>query len=541
VKTRSKTIAVLGTLVLVGVACVAMASIALARVGSGAAAASAAYVDLASGSQVVWGSDGDGVRRASETTPVVSGLDPNIKAVGSSAFVMTVSGNSFVSTSTVLWNGGALGIVPDSLRSTSVRVSVPAANVGTVKTVHVTVNTGSKASTPEPFTITQPTIASVAPTFVASTVATATITLTGTHLRDGLDAPHLALRGTGAIIGTTITGITASATANSTMVGVFNLATPIDAPAGVYDVVLTYGASGLVTKAAAFSIYNPVPTVTTISPTTVYAKSAQPLVLTVNGTGFVSGASGSAIKIGTRTTTNTTYVSATQLTVPLTAADIAAVATVPITVVNPAPGGGSSNAVNLTVAADTTAPVTTIAGADADWHTTPVVLTVTATDAQSGVQTTQYDINGAAPVALVGSTITVPADGTSEGENVVNAWSTDWCGNVETPAPSVTVKIDTVKPIAYGKAATGTHGKNITLKYKITDNVSPKVQAIYVKITKTNGDVVKTVNISGQKTPDKWYSFKWKAGSKGTYNYYVHGEDLAGNTSTTSPAKITVK
>jgi len=540
VKTRMKTIAMLGTLVLVGAVCVAMASIALARGGSGAAA-SAGYVDLASGSQVVWGSDGDGVRRAAETTPVVSGLDPDIKAVGSSGFMMMVSGSSFVSTSTVLWNGGALGIVPGSLTATSVRVSVPAANVGTVKPVHVTVKTGLKASTPVPFTITQPTIAGVAPAFVASTVTTATITLTGTHLRDGLDAPHLALKGTGAIIGTTITGITASATANSTMVGVFNLATPIVAPAGVYDVVLTYGASGLVTKAAAFAIYNPVPTVTTISPTTVYAKSAQSLALTVNGTGFVSGAGGSAIKIGTRTTTNTTFVSVTQLTVPLTAADIAAAATVPITVVNPAPGGGPSNVVNLTVAADTTAPVTTIAGADSAWHTTLVMLTVTAIDAQSGVQTTQYDVNGAAPITLVGSTITVPADGTSEGENVVNAWSTDWSGNVETPAPSVTVKIDTVKPIAYGKAATGTHDKKITLKYKITDNVSPKVQSIYVKITKTNGDVVKTVNISGQKTPDKWYSFTWKPGSKGTYNYYVHGEDLAGNTSTTSPAKITVK
>jgi hypothetical protein len=157
------------------------------------------------------------------------------------------------------------------------------------------------------------------------------------------------------------------------------------------------------------------------------------------------------------------------------------------------------------------------------------------------VQTTQYDVNGAAPVTLVGSTITVPADGTSEGENVVNAWSTDWSGNVETPAPSVTVKIDTVKPIAYGKAATGTHDKKITLKYKITDNVSPKVQSIYVKITTTSGKVVKNQKISGQKTADQWYSFKWKAGSKGTYNYYVHGEDLAGNTSTTTPAKITVK
>ena len=325
------------------------------------------------------------------------------------------------------------------------------------------------------------------------------------------------------------------------MAGTFNLAAPTVAPPGVYDVILTYGATGLVIKATAFTINNPVPTVTAISPTNVYAKSMQPLLLTVNGTGFIPGASGSAVKIGARLTTNTTFVSPTEVTVPLTASDIAAAGAVPITVVNPAPGGGTSNAVNLTVTSDTTTPLTTITGADAAWHNTPVVLTVAATDAQSGVMKTEYDIDGAAPITLVETTVTVPADGTAEGENVVNAWSTDWSGNVESPGPSVTVKIDTVGPKASGKDASGNVSTAISLKYKFTDNVNPKVQAVYVKITKTNGNVVKTVTISGKKALKTWYSFNWKPGSKGTYNYYVHGKDLAGNPSTTTPATITVK
>ena len=642
-KTRRKTIAVLGTLVLVGVVCVAMASIALARADSGAAAASAGYVDLARGSQVAWGSDAVGARRVDPSiATTVTAVSPTVKAVGSSAFTMTVTGQNL--------NAGAT-LALFSGKVTPYTASVPAALLTTPGSGHVKVfNPGSTRSTDctstaaaTIFTVTQPTLTGVSPTSAVYAGSPVELTLTGTHLKDGLAGPTLVLKGTGLIssttiatsgavtqtsntsmkgtfsltaptaapagdydvvltygatgsvtlhdaftVGPTLTSITPKTGPNSNaalafalvgqrlnglttpslslkqglttvrtatsltllpgsttkMTGTFNLATPTPVPAGVYDVVLDFGTAGSARLTGGFTVTNPVPTVTTISPTTVYAGSAQPLVLTVNGTGFVpapAGAGGSAIKIGTRTTTNTTFVSATQLTVPLTAVDIAAAAAVPITVVNPAPGGGTSNAVNLTVAADTTAPVTTIAGADSAWHNTPVVLTVTATDAQSGVMKTEYDINGASPIALVETTVTVPADGTSEGENVVDAWSTDWCGNVENPGAEVTMKIDTVKPKAYGKAATGTHGKNITLKYKITDNVSPKVQSIYVKITTTNGKVVKNQKISGQKTPDKWYSFTWKAGSKGTYNYYVHGEDLAGNTSTTSPAKITVK
>jgi len=535
VRIGNRTKGLLVTLALFGVLGVAMASVALGK----AAAPRVAGSDLASVGPVVWDHAGTGrAIPSSETTPVIGTVDPSIKAVGSSAFVMTVSGSSFVTTSTVLWNGGALTTI--SQTPTVMTVSVPAARVAAYSLVLVRVETGLLVSTgTASFTITQPTIASVAPTSTASGVTLA-VTLTGTYLKDGLDAPLVSLRGTGTAAGTTITASGIVAT-NTTMVGSFNLAAPTVAPPGVYDVVLTYGASGLVVKLAAFTINNPVPTVTAISPTSVYAKSAQPLVLTVNGTGFVPGVTGSAIKIGARLTTNTSFISSTQVAVPLTPADIAAAGSVPITVVNAAPGGGTSNAINLTVASDATAPVTTITGADTAWHNTPVVLTVTATDAQSGVQKTEYDINGATPITLVGSTITVPADGTAEGGNVVNAWSTDWSGNVESPRPSVTVNIDTVKPTASGKDVSGKVNKSISLQYKFTDNVSPKIQAVYIKITKSNGKVVKNATISGNKNLKTWYSYNWKPGATGKYYYYVHGEDLAGNTSTTKAPTITVK
>jgi hypothetical protein len=256
----------------------------------------------------------------------------------------------------------------------------------------------------------------------------------------------------------------------------------------------------------------------------------QPLLLTVNGTGFSPGAGGSAIKMGTAAL-STTFVSTTQLTAPLTTVSTATVGTVPITVVNPLPGGGTSNAVSLTVASDTTKPVTSITGADSAWHNAPVVLTVTATDAQSGVQKTQYEFNGGTPTNIVGSTVTVPADGTMNGEIAVAAWSTDWCGNVESPAPQVTVKMDTVGAKTYAYApATVKKGRKAkaTFGYRAND-VTPKCN-ITLKIKyKSSGKVARTYAL-GNKSSGTRLNYKVKPNlRKGTYILYVYAVDQAGN------------
>src|SRR5262249_14785196 len=80
------------------------------------------------------------------------------------------------------------------------------------------------------------------------------------------------------------------------------------------------------------------------------ASGGAAFILTVNGTGFVSGAvvqwNGSA-----RTTT---FVNASQLIAAITSADISSAGTALITVVNPAPGGGASNAALFAISAPTT-------------------------------------------------------------------------------------------------------------------------------------------------------------------------------------------
>ena len=99
---------------------------------------------------------------------------------------------------------------------------------------------------------------------------------------------------------------------------------------------------------------NPTPTITTVSPNTAIANGAA-FTLTINGTGFIAA---SLVNFGGMGQA-TTFVSTTQLTATIPAAAIALAETAVVTVNNPAPGGGSSNAVNFTITARTTVPAIT--------------------------------------------------------------------------------------------------------------------------------------------------------------------------------------
>ncbi len=117
--------------------------------------------------------------------------------------------------------------------------------------------------------------------------------------------------------------------------------------AGTYHVVATSQADTSKTGSATVTVPvppNPVPAITGISPMAVTPGHAG-FILTVTGTNFVSGAS-VLVNGASRTTT---FVSATTLTATISAGDVATAGNVTITVSNPAPGGGVSNALSLTV------------------------------------------------------------------------------------------------------------------------------------------------------------------------------------------------
>ena len=88
---------------------------------------------------------------------------------------------------------------------------------------------------------------------------------------------------------------------------------------------------------------NPNPTITTISPNSAPAGTS--FTLTINGANFVATSTVEFNGIAP----NTTFVSATQLTAAIPGAAVPSAGTVAVTVITPPPGGGSSNAVNITI------------------------------------------------------------------------------------------------------------------------------------------------------------------------------------------------
>jgi hypothetical protein len=91
-------------------------------------------------------------------------------------------------------------------------------------------------------------------------------------------------------------------------------------------------------------VLNPAPGLTSISPTVVVPGHAS-FTLTVTGQNFISG---SVVQVnGSARSTN--VANGTQLTATITAADVVNSGQLAITIVNPAPGGGTSNAATLVV------------------------------------------------------------------------------------------------------------------------------------------------------------------------------------------------
>ena len=89
---------------------------------------------------------------------------------------------------------------------------------------------------------------------------------------------------------------------------------------------------------------NPVPSLTSILPASARVGSP-PFGLTINGSKFVS----SSIVQWNGSARTTAFVNGTQLIANINNTDIALVGNASVTVINPAPGGGISNAVSFTV------------------------------------------------------------------------------------------------------------------------------------------------------------------------------------------------
>jgi len=143
---------------------------------------------------------------------------------------------------------------------------------------------------------------------------------------------------------------------------------------------------GGTSNALTFTINNPVPHLTNISPNNATA-GGPPFTLTVNGTNFVRT---SAVNWNGIALNNPHFVSSTQITITVPAANIANAGTASVTVFNPAPGGGTSNAVPFAIN-NPVANLTSLSPASKNHGGTDFTLTVRGT---GFVSTSQVKWNG---------------------------------------------------------------------------------------------------------------------------------------------------
>lgn len=292
------------------------------------------------------GTSGTSTFSINNPVAVLTSISPASAIVGGAAFTLTVSGSSLVSGATVNWNGAAL--TTSFVSSSKVTAQVPATNIASTGTATVTVlnpTPGGGTSGTATFSINNPlpSVTSLSPSNATAGGAAFTLTVNGSNFVSGsvINWNGVALTTTYVTTVKITAQIPASDIAST---GTANVTVTNPTPGGGTSSIATFTIAGS---------SNPVPTIASLNPS--YAMTGGPgFTLTVNGTNFISS---SAIDwAGTALTT--TYVSATQLTASVPAADIATSGSPSITVVNPTPGGGTSNAATFTISS--TNPVPTI-------------------------------------------------------------------------------------------------------------------------------------------------------------------------------------
>jgi 6-phosphogluconolactonase (cycloisomerase 2 family) len=275
-------------------------------------------------------------------SPAVATISPTSAIAGGAAFTLTVNGTNFVSASMVRFGSTALTIT--FVSSTELIVTIPAAAIATTGTAPVRVTSpapGGGTSNSVNFTISGgnpvPTIALISPNSAVAGGAAFTLTVNGTNF---VPASLITFGGTAR------TTTFVSSTSLTASVDAAAVATAVSAQVFVTNPALGGGNSNSVN----FSISggpNPIPTISGLSPN-VATVGGPAFTLTVGGSSLTSFVASSVVRWN-GSDRLTSFVNSSQLTAEIPASDIDAIGTAAVTVFNPEPGGGVSNAATFTI------------------------------------------------------------------------------------------------------------------------------------------------------------------------------------------------
>ncbi|MFD2720790.1 DUF4394 domain-containing protein [Hymenobacter monticola] len=391
-------------------------------------------------------------------------LSPPSAEVGTPGLTLTVNGTAFIQGATVQFNGSDRPTTFVSVQQLT--VTLTAADLATVGAYNVTVTNppfpNEPPSAPAIFNVTPP---CAAPTNLAAsnvTSTSATVSFTG--------------NGSATSYTVTTSPVTTTQTLPATATSV-NL-TGLTPGTGYTVSITTTCPSGTTAPATvSFTTTNAAPTITSLSPASVTAGAAAQ-TLTVNGTGFISS---STVSFNGNTRA-TTLVSATQLTIQLTAADQATPGTYNVTVTTPAPGGGTS------------APATFIVNA-------PAVCNAPSGLASSNVTSTSATVTFTGSGTATGYTVTT-SPATTPQTLPAGATSVNFTGL--TPSTAYTVSI--VSNCAAGATSSAATTSFTTSAAPLTDltvNTPQNVQGSYNNVTVTSTGIANltgTLNVAGTLT-----------------------------------------
>ncbi len=433
------------------------------------------------------GTSGNSTFTVNNPSPTVASLSPSSATVGGAAFTLTVNGNNFNHSSVATFNGTARATT--FVSATQLTIQVMTGDIAALGSLPLFVTNpapggGTSTTVNLPVTNPPPTITTISPTSAIAGAAGFTLTVNGTGFVSGATVKFNGNSKTTTFVNST--QVTAAITAGDiAAAGTFNVTVTNPAPGG--------GTSGN----SPFTVNNPVPTITSLSPTSALAGGAG-FTLTVNGTNFNS----SSVVNFNGTAATTTFVSATQITAAITAGQIAAAGTLNVNVTNPAPGGGASGNSQFTV--NNPAPtITSLSPTSGTKGGTAFTLTVNGT---GFVSTSVVNFNSAAKTTTFVSATQITASitaGDIAAAGTINVTVTNLAPGggtsgistftVNNPVPAIT-SLSPASAIAGGAAFTLTvNGTNFVSGAVVSFNGSPKtttfVSATQVTAAITTGDI----------------------------------------------------
>ncbi len=263
--------------------------------------------------------------------PSISSLSPANISAGSGDFTLTVNGSNFVSGATVQWNGNNRATT--FVNSSQLTAAISASDVASAGTITVkVVNPDKGASATTNFVVNvAPTITSLSPNNVNAGSADFPLTVNGSNFASGATVQWNGNSRTTTYV--TSSKVTAAI-----------LASDVASPGTAAVTVLNL--DGGISPPATFTINNPVPAITSLSPGWA-ALGSDGFTLTMTGTNFVPA---SIVSFNDNTLAGASVNGAgTSLTVTVPKTALASAGAFSVSVTNPSPGGGSSGSLTFFV------------------------------------------------------------------------------------------------------------------------------------------------------------------------------------------------